>query len=90
MKLDHREIFILAAKALVESYKRESEINDFLYSYGIDIANYNDPAYSFLEKFISKYYDDKYGNIMDCLFALAEFDDVTTVEKIYDFFFKEE
>lgn len=98
MKLDHREIFILAAKAIVESYKQDLGINNFLYSYGIDMANYNNPAYTFLEKFMSKYYDNKYGNIIDCLFALAEFGFadvgdhyyVTTVEEIYDFFFKEE
>lgn len=97
MKLDHKEIFIFAAKAMVESYKRDWKINNFLYDYGIDIANYNDPAYTFLEKFISKYYDDKYGNIIDCLIILAEFEsvdmgdfEITTVEEIYDFFFKEE
>ena len=97
MKLDHKEIFILAAKAIVESYKRELKINNFLYNYGIDIANYSDPAYTFLESFVSDNYDDEYGNILDCLFALAEFGaadvgdhDVTTVEEIYDFFFKEE
>ena len=96
MKFDHKEIFIRAAKAIIESYKRELEINNFLYNYGIDIANYSDPAYTFLESFISNSYDDEYGNVIDCLFALAEFGvadvgdhDVTTVEEIYDFFFKE-
>ena len=96
MKFDHKEMFICAAKAIVESYKRDLEINNFLYNHGIDIANYSDPAYTFLESFVSDNYDDEYGNIMDCLFALAEFgstnvDDheVTTVEEIYDFFFKE-
>ena len=97
MKFDHKEIFIRAAKAIVESYKRDLEINNFLYNHGIDIANYSDPAYTFLESFVSNNYDDEYGNIMDCLFALAEFGstnvgdhEVTTVEEIYDFFFEEE
>lgn len=96
-KFDHKEMFIQAAKAIIESYKWELEINNFLYNYGIDIANYSDPAYAFLESFVSDNYDDEYGNIMDCLFVLAEFGatdvgdhDVTTVEEIYNFFFKEE
>jgi len=96
MKFDHKEIFIRAAKAIVESYKRGLEIDNFLYNYGIDIANYSDPAYVFLEFFVSDIYDDEYGNIIDCLLALAEFGvtdvgdhDVTTVEEIYDSFFKE-
>ena len=95
MKFDHKEIFIHAAKAIIESYKRELEINNFLYNYGIDIANYSNPAYTFLESFVSDNYDDEHGIIMDCLFILAEFGsvnvdgyEVTTVEEIYDFFFK--
>ena len=93
---DKKTLFVKAASALVKSVSQTFKVNDFLYTYGIDTANYSDPAYTFLESFISNNYDDEYGNIMDCLFALAEFGvadvgdhDVTTVEEIYDFFFKE-
>lgn len=97
LTLSHRRFFTKAARALVESYKQSIKLNEALNDIGIDIANYTEPAYVFLESFVSDIYDDEYGNIIDCLFALAEFSvanvgdhDVTTVEEIYDFFFKEE
>lgn len=100
LTLSHKRFFTKAARALVESYKQSIKLNDALYDIGIDIANYAEPAYVFLEKFISDYYDDKYGNLINMLFALAEYgsvdigDDeiveITTVEEIYDYFFKED
>ena len=100
IEFNRKELFIKAASALVETLSQEFKINSFLYDCGIDIANYNNPAYIFLEKFISDYFDDKNDNVMDSLFALAEFGvadasldeevhDVTTVEEIYDAFCKE-
>ena len=99
LTLSHRRFFTKAAKALVESYRQSIKLNDALYDVGIDVANYTEPAYLFLEKFIADYYDDKYGNLIDMLFTLAEYGsvdigdneiiEITTVEEIYDYFFKE-
>jgi hypothetical protein len=96
LTFNKKKLFIEAATAYVNSCAQEFRMNDFLYEYGIDIANHASPASHYLEKFISDIYDDEYGNIIDCLLALAEFGvtdvgdhDVTTVEEIYDSFFKE-
>lgn len=90
----HKDLFIKASSALVKTIEQELKINNFLYDYGIDIANYINPAYGFLEDFVSDNYDDEHDNIIECLFSLAEYGvadvgdhDVTTVEEIYDVYF---
>lgn len=99
-EFNHKELFIKTATALVESLSRSFKLNETLYDVGIDIANYTDPAYEFLETFISNNFNDKNDNIMECLFNLAEYGvtdvgdtevhDLKTVEEVYDFYFKEE
>lgn len=93
-EFDHKLLFMKAANALVESYKQELKLDKFLYDFGIDIANYCDPAYKFLEDFISDNYDDKHGNVLECLFAYAEYGsadlgekEAESIEEIYDFYF---
>ena len=96
LTFNKKKLFIEAATAYVNSCTQEFKMNDFLYKYGIDIANYADPASHYLEKFISDNYDNTSGVIIDSLISLAESGiadlgdyKVTTVEKIYDFYFKE-
>lgn len=96
LTFNKKKLFIEVATAYVNSCAQEFKMNDFLYEYGIDIANHVNPASHYLEKFISNNYDNTSGIIIDSLIALAEFGiadmgdhDVTTVEEIYNFFFKE-
>ena len=96
LTFNKKKLFIEVATAYVNNCAQEFKMNNFLYKYGIDLANYEDPASNYLEKFISNNYDDASGAIIDSLISLAEFGivdlgdhDVTTVEEIYNFYFKE-
>ena len=96
LTFDKKKLFIEAATAYMDSCAQEFKMDDFLYEYGIDIANHVNPASYYLEKFISDNYDNTSGVIIDSLIALAEFGaadlgdhDAHTVEEIYNFYFKE-
>lgn len=95
---NRRELFIQAGTALIESIKQSYEINDFLCKYGIDAADYSDPAYIFLENFIATNFEDiiPIDPLAD-LFSIAEFGDAelkcgeimaTTPAEIYDYYTK--
>ena len=97
IEFNHKELFIEAASALVDSLSNGERLCSTLYDFGIDIANYVDPAYEFLEDFIVKNFDNEHDAIINMLFDFAQHNGVVltddciikTVEEVYDYFFKE-